>query len=110
MKGKGGSKGRGKDGRGKGKPKGGGRPSTRGRPSTPVPKRSAVPRISAAEVDGVFFGMMQVALDDMQVASDSDFPDEADEKMTWVQTLEDGHGKVFRVRGKKRCTVCRRRD
>eukprot|EP00971_Amphidinium_carterae_P254656 5055374-Amphidinium_carterae.1 len=66
MKGKGGSKGRGKDGKGKGKTKSGGRPSARGRPSTPVPKRNSVPRISAAEVDGVYFGMMQVDLDDMQ--------------------------------------------
>eukprot|EP00971_Amphidinium_carterae_P100455 1986864-Amphidinium_carterae.1 len=67
MKGKGSSKGRGKDGRSKGKAKsGGGRPTARGRLSTPVPKRNPVPRMSAAEVDGVYFGMMQVDIDDMQ--------------------------------------------
>eukprot|EP00971_Amphidinium_carterae_P253606 5034956-Amphidinium_carterae.1 len=53
---------------------------------------------------------MQVDLDDMQVASDSDVPDEIDEKKTWVQTLEDEHGVLFHVRGKKRCRVCRGRD
>eukprot|EP00971_Amphidinium_carterae_P026574 524352-Amphidinium_carterae.1 len=70
MKGKGSSKGRGKDGKGRGK--GGGRPSARGRPPTPVPKRKSVPSISGAVVDGVYFEMMQVDSDDLQIASDSD--------------------------------------
>eukprot|EP00971_Amphidinium_carterae_P342052 6481199-Amphidinium_carterae.1 len=96
MKGKGSSKGNGKDGRGRGRGRnGGGRPAARGRPSTPVPKRGSVPRISAATVDGVYFGMMHVDLDDMQVASDSDVPDEINMKKTWVQTLEDEHGVAY---------------
>eukprot|EP00971_Amphidinium_carterae_P041088 806987-Amphidinium_carterae.1 len=53
---------------------------------------------------------MQVAVDDEQIAEDSDYPDQFDKEKTWVQTLEDGHGRVFKVRGKKRCTICRRRE
>eukprot|EP00971_Amphidinium_carterae_P016365 322764-Amphidinium_carterae.1 len=91
MKGKGSSKGRGKDGRGRGK--GGGRPSAPG-----------------AEVDGVYFEMMLVDEDDLQVASDSDVPDDVDPKKTWVQTLEDEHGVADQVRGRKRCRICRGRE
>eukprot|EP00971_Amphidinium_carterae_P118362 2345165-Amphidinium_carterae.1 len=69
MKGKGSSKGKGKD---RGRGKGGGRPSARGRQPTPVPKRKSVPSISGAVVDGVYFKMMQVAIDDLPIASDLD--------------------------------------
>eukprot|EP00971_Amphidinium_carterae_P162219 3215559-Amphidinium_carterae.1 len=54
--------------------------------------------------------MMQVDLGDLQVASDSDVPDNQDPTMTWVQTLEDEHGVAYQSRGKKRCRVCRGRE
>eukprot|EP00971_Amphidinium_carterae_P292592 5808608-Amphidinium_carterae.1 len=49
--------------------------------------------------------MMQVALEDLHIASDSDVLDDDDPTKTWVQTLE-----AYQTRGRKRCKICRRRD
>eukprot|EP00971_Amphidinium_carterae_P066036 1308148-Amphidinium_carterae.1 len=54
--------------------------------------------------------MMQVDIGDLQVASDSDVPDEQHPTMTWVQTLEVEHGVAYQSRGKKRCRICRGRE
>eukprot|EP00971_Amphidinium_carterae_P207652 4120396-Amphidinium_carterae.1 len=54
--------------------------------------------------------MMQVALEDLHIASDSDVLDDDDPTKTWVQTLKDEHGVAYQTCGRKRCKICRRQD